>query len=437
MEDALLLKSITPIGKTDWRNQKIPFGIKDRDRLNHIYVIGKTGLGKSTLLLNMAIADINRGNGLAVIDPHGDLATKLLDYIPMSRIGDVIYFNPADTEFSVPFNPLADIERSVHHLAVAGLVSTFKRIWADSWGPRLEHVLRFSLFTLLEYGKATLLDLPPLLTDEGFRKHVLKELKSEAIAGFWKREIDRLSPFMKAEVMSPILNKFGLFQVNEALRFSIGQRGQTWSAKSVMDNKGIFIANLSKGQIGEDASSLLGSMLVNAFQLAALSRASERQEDRTPLYMYIDEAHSFLSSTLADIMAECRKYGLSLFLTNQYLDQLHEKVCSAIFGNVGTLIVFRVGADDAFQLAREFHPVFSANDLLTLPPYTVYLKLMIDGMASKAFSAVTLPAQSATTDSQNRVIALSREKFARTKTHVEKAVQIKETFSSGKTLFDD
>lgn len=385
------MEGLTYIGKVNWHNQNRPFGIKDRDRLNHLYVLGKTGVGKSTLLLNMAISDIVCGNGLAVIDPHGDLATTLLAFIPKERTADVIYFNPSDTDHPVPFNPLLDIDPEIHHLAVAGLIATFKRIWLESWGPRLEHVLRFSLFTLLEYGRATLLDLPLLLTSDAFRKEVLREVHSSALLHFWQSEMARLSPFLKAEVISPILNKLGLFQVNQALRLTVGQVQQTWQVGEVMNKRKIFIANLSKGTLGEDASSLLGSMLVNAFQLSALSRAVLPEGERVPFYLYVDEAHSFLSYALADILAEARKYGLSLFLTNQYLDQLHDKVRSAIFGNIGTLIAFGTGAGDARLLAQEFHPVFSQDDLVNLPRHHIYLKLMIDGATSKPFSALTLP----------------------------------------------
>ena len=405
------MTDLTYLGKTNWHNQDQLFGIRDRDRLHHLYVLGKTGVGKSTLLLNMAISDIRRGNGLAVIDPHGDLAIALLQYIPDGRTRDVIYFNPADTNTVIPFNPLAGVPAEQHHLAVAGLIATFKRIWAESWGPRMEHILRYALFTLLEYGQATLLDLPLLITDAAFQRIVLAGVKSEAVRTFWKGEMDRLSPFLKAEAVSPILNKLGLFKINQALRLTVGSRTQTWQVRDVMDRKQIFIANLSKGTLGEDASSLLGSMLLHAFQLAALSRATRPEGKRLPFYFYVDEAHSFLSLALADTLAEARKYGLSLFLTNQYLDQLHEKIQSAIFGNVGTLIAFRLGASDARLIAQEFHPVITGDDLVNLPRHHIYLKLMIDGATSKPFSAVTLPLPPPGCQHQDFVVEHSKKSY--------------------------
>jgi hypothetical protein len=379
----------TPIGITNWRNQNQRFGIKDKDRLGHIYVIGKTGVGKSTLLQSMAISDIERGKGLGIIDPHGDIAQDILNFIPRHRIEDVIYFNPADTEHPIAFNPLANIAAEYHHLAASGLISTFKKIWAESWGPRLEHILRFSLLTLLEYQKATLLDIQPLLTNQLFREKVLQRITSTHIHAFWRNEFEKYSPALKAEAIAPILNKMGLFIASIPIRNSVGQQVQSFEMRAVLDGGKIFIANLSKGKLGEDASSLLGSMLVTSIQLAALSRADQEPGKRKPFYLYIDEVQSFVSLAFADILAEARKYGLSLFMAHQYVEQLHEKIRSAIFGNVGTLIVFRVGAEDARCLAKEFSPVFTENDLVSLPKYSVYLKLMIDGSTSKPFSANT------------------------------------------------
>jgi len=381
---------ITPIGITNYRNTNQRFGIKDKDRLQHIYVIGKSGTGKSTLLQNMAISDIERGNGLCIIDPHGDIATGILNYIPKRRLNDVIYFNATDLESPIAFNPLKGIQPKYHDLVASGLISTFRKIWNESWGPRLEYILRFALLTLLFMPEATLLDIQPLLTDSGFRKSALDHVKDEHILSFWRNEYEKYSPRLRSEAIAPILNKTGLFIASNPLRKIVGQKTSSFRLQQVLDTGKILIVNLSKGQIGEDASSLLGAMLINSIQLAALHRASQAEQARKPFYLYIDECHSFVTLSFATILAEARKYGLSLFLAHQYIDQLDERIRAAIFGNVGTLIVFRVGATDAEYLAKEFFSIFSRDDLINLPRYTMYLKLMIDGATSVPFSAYSI-----------------------------------------------
>jgi len=381
---------ITPIGVTNFRSTNQRFGIKDRDRLQHIYVIGKSGTGKSTLLENMAISDIERGNGLCIIDPHGDIAADILKHIPKGRSQDLIYFNATDQDKQIAFNPLKGIHPKYHHLVSSGLVSTFKKIWSESWGPRMEYILRFTLLTLLCVPDATLLDIQPLLTNKEERAKALSYVTDEHILAFWYNEFDKYSPMLRAEAISPILNKTGLFITSTPLRNIVGQKTNSFRLQQVLDTGKILIVNLSKGQIGEDASSLLGAMLINAIQLAALHRASQPEDTRKPFYLYIDECHSFVTLSFASILAEARKSGLSLFLAHQYIEQLDERVRSAIFGNVGTMIAFRVGATDAEYMAREFYPVFAENDLVHLPQYAMYLKLMIDGNVSETFSAISI-----------------------------------------------
>ncbi|MFM2226449.1 MAG: hypothetical protein RJA07_2651 [Bacteroidota bacterium] len=378
--------AITYIGKTNFRNSNQKFGIKDQDRLQHLYVIGKSGTGKSTLLKQMALSDIHRGNGLCVIDPHGDVAKELLQQIPESRKTDLIYFDTT-SKHPLAFNPLHNIPQSYHHLVAAGLISTFKKIWADSWGPRLEYILRFSLLTLMHYPNATLLDIQPLLTNHIFRNNILGYVVDGHIQAFWKDEFEKYSATLKAEAIAPILNKVGLFATSLPLRNIVGQQASSFKMQQVLDNKKILIVNLSKGQIGEDASSLLGSMLISSIQLAALHRAAIAEYSRTPFYVYIDEAHSFLTLSFITILSEARKYKLSLFLTHQYMEQMPDEIRSAIFGNVGTIISFRIGVDDAVILAKEFYPIFNEEDLVNLPRFAMYLKLMIDGGVSKPFSA--------------------------------------------------
>ena len=429
------MSDITPIGTTNFRNDKKSFGIKDEDRLNHIYVIGKTGTGKSTLLLNMAISDIQRGNGICVIDPHGDIAEKILDYIPKERMNDVIYFNPADEQYVIAFNPLDDIPDDQQHLVVAGLIATFKKIWMDSWGPRLEYILRYSLLTLCNYPDATLLDIQPLLTNYDFRRRILSYCSDQYLLSFWYNEFDKYPPQLKAEAISPILNKTGLFVAITQLRNVIGQKASSFQIQDVMVKGKILICNLSKGKLGEDASTVLGSMIVNAIQLAALARASQEEQYRKPFYLYVDEMHSFVSLAFADILAEARKYKLSLFLAHQYIEQIHEKIRYAIFGNVGTMIIFRVGAEDAKHLVQEVHPTFNEEDLINLPRYSMYLKLMIDGATSKPFSATTTAILQNVNSFKQEIIQHSRELFGRVTEEVEQEMnsrykEIKKTFSS-------
>jgi len=378
---------ITTIGITNYRNTNQKFGIKDKDRLQHIYVIGKSGTGKSTLLESMAISDIERGNGLCIIDPHGDIATDVIKYVPESRKKDLIYFNATDLAHPTAFNPLKGVHPNYHHLVASGLVSTFKKVWSESWGPRLEYILRYALLTLLEVPDATLLDIQPLLVNKDFRSHALGYVTQDHVKSFWNNEFEKYSPFMRQEATAPILNKVGLFRTSMPLRNIVGQKTSSFRLQRVLDEGKILICNFSKGEIGEDASSLLGSMLVTSIQLAALHRAAQEEHRRKPFYLYIDECHTFITLSFADILAEARKYKLSLFLAHQYIEQLDERVRAAVFGNVGTIISFRVGATDAEYLAKEFYPTFTEHDLVHLPRYAMYIKLTIDGTASEGFSA--------------------------------------------------
>lgn len=390
MKNELDAHSITPVGVTNFRSTNQRFGIKDTDRLAHVFCIGKTGVGKSTLLSNMAISDIEKGKGLCVIDPHGDVAEYLLTRIPEHRKNDLIYFDPSNLEHPIAFNPLHGVHPNYHHLVASGMVSVFKKIWGDtSWGPRMEYILRFSILTLLEYPDATLLDIQPLLTDTISRDKILAYVKNEHTIAFWQNEFLKYPAALRAEAVAPILNKTGLFLTSIPLRNVVGQKGRGFRMQQVLDGSKILICNLSKGKIGEDACTLLGSMLVTSIQLAALYRAKQQEHTRKPFFLYIDECQTFVTLSFADMLAEARKYKLGVFMANQFLDQLHEKIRAAIFGNCGTLISFRVGANDAELLAKEFYPVFAAIDLINLSIYSMYLKLMIDGATSQPFSAVS------------------------------------------------
>lgn len=410
------------IGSTNWRQQQLQFGINEEDRFNHIYCLGKTGVGKSTLLLNMAIADIQSGNAIGIIDPHGDVAEKILQYVPANRTNDVVYFNPSDSDYPIGFNPLAVSNVKHHHLVVSSLLSSFRKLWIESWGPRLEYILRYCLLTLLEYPRATLLDIQLLLTDYVFRQNVLQFVKSEHTRNFWFLEFDKYPPNFKQESISPILNKTGVFLSNPILRNIVGQSETKFDLQPLMNEGKIVICNLAKGMLGEDIASLLGSMIITSIQLAALSRASIPEPQRKPFFVYVDEMHSYIPLSLIGMLSEVRKYKVGLFLTHQYIEQLSPEFQAAVFGNVGTLISFRVGNKDAEIMAKEFYPVFDQSDIVNLPKYSIYLKLMIDGATSKPFSAATFPLPEITSDTSSLIKMVSRQTFGQSKQVVEETI---------------
>ncbi len=411
---------ITPLAITNYRDIRRRFGIKEKNRQAHIYIVGKTGTGKSTLVENMAISDIGRGKGLALVDPHGDVAEDVLHFVPRRRIEDVIYFNPADLERPIAFNPLERVDPDYRYLVASGIISVFKKIWAEFWGPRLEHILRHSLLTLLECPRSTLLDVPRLLTDRDFRRRVLTGVRDQQVREFWFLEFEKYSAWFRSQAISPILNKMGQFLTSIPLRNMVGQRENTFDLRRVMDEGRILILNLAKGRIGEDTCSLLGAMMVTQIQLAALSRTELAEGKRRPFYLYVDEIHNFLTLSFADILSEARKYGLHLVLAHQYIEQLEDEIRAAIFGNVGTIISFRVGPEDAKYLAREFRPAFDEADLVRLPNYHVYLKLMIDGAASRPFSAATMRPPERRTSHKEEVVESSRRRYGKPRKEVER-----------------
>jgi len=416
---------ITFFAVTNYRDIRRKFGIKEKNRRGHIYIVGKTGTGKSTLIENMVISDVNDGHGLALIDPHGDLTEAVLDFMPKKRIKDVIYFNPGDIEYPIAFNPLESVHPDQHHLIASGLISVFKKIWFEFWGPRLEHILRNSILTLLERPQSTILDIPRLLTDKDFRGGIIGKVKNQQVREFWFSEFEKYSAYLKTEAVSPILNKMGQFLTSFPLRNIVGQKENTFDLRKIMDEGKILIVNLAKGKIGEDNCSLLGAMIVTKIWLSALSRANLPEEKRRSFYLYVDEIHSFLTLSFTDILSEARKYGLHMTLAHQYIDQLDEKIRGAIFGNVGTIIFFRVGIDDAEHLAKQFYPIFNENDLINLPNYHIYLKLMIDGATSQPFNAITLPSPERTKSYKESIINLCREKYSRPRKEVENDLLLK------------
>ena len=422
------MDEIVPFAETNFRSQKTRFGIKTDDRRRHMYVVGKTGMGKTNMIQNMVIEDIRAGRGLAVVDPHGEFAETLLEYVPEERIEDVIYFNPADLEYPIAFNVIENVAPEYRHLITDGLVAIFHKLWAESWGPRLEYVLRNTILALLEVPDSTLLGIMRMLVDKAYRKWVIAQLKDPVIRAFWVEEFSKYPDRFATEAVAPIQNKVGQFLANPLIRNIVGQANTSFDIRKSMDESKIFIINLSKGRIGEGTSRLLGAMMITKFQLAAMSRIDMREDDRRDFYLYVDEFQNFATEAFAGILSEARKYRLNLILAHQYIAQLEEGsstvVRDAVFGNVGTMVSFRVGAADAEFLEKEFEPEFTMNDLVNLAKYNIYLKLMIDGVSSRAFSATTLPPLDKPERSYaSEIIDFSRKSYGRPRLDVEEAIR--------------
>ncbi len=411
---------ITVFAQTNFRNQQRKFGIKVDDRRRHMYLIGKTGMGKSTVLENMVINDIRSGEGLALVDPHGDLAEKILKFIPTSRVNDVIYFNPSDTDFPIAFNILENISEDYKHLVAYGLVGVFKKIWADSWGPRMEYILTNTILALLDYPGSTLLGVMRMLVDKQYRKKVVAKVQDPVVKTFWADEFNNYSEKFRTEAIAPIQNKVGQFLASSIIRNIVGQSKSTIEMRQLMDEQKILIINLSKGRVGEENSALLGAMMITKLQIAAMSRVDIAEDDRKDFFLYVDEFQNFATDSFAGILSEARKYRLCLIMAHQYIEQLSDMVKAAVFGNVGTLIVFRVGATDAAEFELEFAPQFTPQDIVNLNKYTFCLRLMIDGVATEPFSAMGLPPFTQDgPDNSDKVIKVSRERYARPRHIVE------------------
>jgi len=411
---------ITFFGETTFRNQRRKFGIKTDDRRRHIYLVGKTGMGKTVTMENMAIQDIQQGKGIGFVDPHGEVAESLLDFVPQSRINEVVYFNPADLDFPIAFNVMEKVDIAHRHLVASGLMGVFKKIWPDVWSARMEYILNNCILALLEYPDSTLLGVNRMLADLEYRKKVVDKVTDPVVKSFWVQEFARYTQRYEVEATAAIQNKVGQFISVPLIRNIIGQVRSTINMRKIMDEGKILIANISKGRIGEDNSRLLGALLITKLQLAAMSRVDIPEEERKDFYLYVDEFQNFATKSFVNILSEARKYRLSLTLANQYIAQLEEmtptgrspEVRDAIFGNVGTIVSFRVGAEDAEFLEREFVPEFNAEDLVNLTKYNVYLKLMIDGIAGRPFSAETLsPFSKLEKSNKEKIIKASRERY--------------------------
>ena len=426
------MPDITFFAKTNYRNHGKRFGIKTDDRRRHMYIVGKTGMGKTNLLETMVIQDIRNGHGVAYVDPHGDTAEKLLKAIPSYRINDVIYFNPSDQDYPIAFNVMYDVTPSTRHLTASGLIGVFKKIWADSWGPRLEYILRNSILTLIEYPGATLTGVLRILVDEDYRMNVISNITDPVIKNFWGKEFAGYSERLRSEAIAPIQNKVGQFLSSSLMRNIIGQKKSSFDVRDVMDNQKILIMNLAKGKIGEDNSALLGALMITKIQLATMARVDTPEKQRKDFYLYVDEFQNFATESFANILSEARKYRLNLILANQYIEQIDEKVRKAVFGNCGTLVSFRVGAKDAEDLVKEIG-TFTEEDFCNLPKYHIYLRLMIDGIAGDAFSAITLPPKNLgdTENNADKIIRVSRERYSTKRKIVEGMHGSKKESSSG------
>jgi len=418
-------KELTLLAETDFRNTKMKFGIKDKDRYRHIYVIGKSGTGKTTLLENMVIDDIVEGKGVAVVDPHGDMIDTILKYIPPARYNDVIMFDPTDREHPIAFNILDVASENMKETVASGVVSIFEKLFSHSWGPRLEYVLRNTLMALLDSPDSTLLGVPRMFSDRDFRRNVIDKIKDPVVKDFWVNEYSRWQDKQKQEAVAPVQNKVGQFLSTSIIRNIVGQPKSGFNMREAIDSGKILLVKIPRGTLGEDNVKLLGAMIITQIQLAAMSRADIPESERREFYLYVDEFQNFATSSFATILSEARKYKLSLTVANQYISQLGEEVKDAVFGNIGTLVTFRVGASDAAALAKEFEPVFEPQDLSNLDIYKIYIKLAIDGITADPFSAKTLPLPADvvnTSDDIETIRRLSRERYAKAKIFVEERI---------------
>jgi hypothetical protein len=418
---------ITVFAKTNFRNKEVPFGIKTDDRRRHMYLVGKTGMGKTSLMENMVIQDIRNGHGVAFLDPHGDSVQRILDSVPASRINDVIYFNPADLEYPVAFNILESVDSKFKHLVASGLMGVFTKIWANLWSARMEYILNNTILALLDSPGNTLLGITRMYVDKKYRKKIVDNVKDPMVKAFWVDEFANYNEKYRTEAIAPIQNKVGQFLSSGIIRNIVGQPKSTIDLREVMDKEKILIMDLSKGKVGEDNSALLGAMLVTKIQLAAMSRTDIPEKERKDFYLYVDEFQNFATDSFATILSEARKYRLNLIVGHQYIGQLvqdrNTKVRDAIFGNVGTLVVFRIGAEDAEFLVKEFEPVFTEIDIVNLPKYQILLKLMINGVASDPFSATTLaPNPAYITGNSQKTIKVSRERYSNEVSEVEEKI---------------
>ncbi|OGF02046.1 MAG: hypothetical protein A3G07_04130 [Candidatus Doudnabacteria bacterium RIFCSPLOWO2_12_FULL_47_12] len=419
-------EQINVFARTNFRNKEVAFGIKTDDRRRHVYIIGKTGMGKTTMIENMIVQDIVAGNGVAFVDPHGDSVEKILNYIPSSRINDVVYFNPADLDYPIAFNPLESVDPKYKHLVASGLMGVFTKMWANVWSARMEYILNNTILALLDTPGNTMLGIARMLVDKKFRQRIVANIRDPVVKSFWVDEFANYNDKFRSEAIAPIQNKVGQFLSSALIRNIVGQTKSSIDLRELMDQKKILLLNLSKGRIGEDNSALLGAMFITKLQLAAMSRVDVPEDERKDFYLYVDEFQNFATESFATILSEARKYRLNLTIAHQYIGQLitenSTKIKDAVFGNVGTIILFRIGATDAEALESEFDPTFTPNDMVNLTKYHIYLKLMINGVSSHPFSGVTLQPLAQKTGNEDKVIKVSRERYGNKREEIEERI---------------
>ena len=418
-------KDLTYIAKTNFRREEQVFGIKRADRRQHMYIIGKTGAGKTAFLKNMALQDIENGEGLAIIDPHGEFVEEVLDNIPPHRMNDVVYFNPADMDFPVSFNIMDVSDPKYKHLIASGLIGIFTKIWANVWSARMEYILANCILALLDTPGTTLLGIPRMLVDRDYRQKIINNLKDPVVKSFWVNEYEEWESRYRNEAIAPVQNKVGQFLNVSFVRNIVGQAKNTVNVEDIMNNQKILLVNVSKGRIGEDNSAILGAMIITKIQLSAMERVRIPEDERKDFYLYVDEFQNFATDSFVNILSEARKYRLDLVIAHQYVGQLttdtSTAVRDAVFGNVGTMITFRVGAADAEFLEQEYMPEFLQNDLIRLPNRDIYIKLMIDGITSRPFSARTITVVPVPKDDKkhDEIVAASRSRYAHSVKSVE------------------
>jgi hypothetical protein len=416
-------EAVSLLGVTNFRGDNQIFGMNRKDRSRHVYILGQTGTGKSGSLELFTLSDIYYNQGFAVVDPHGDYAQDMLKYIPANRIDDVVYFNPADTAFPIGFNPLQVNDPTLKGHTTSELVGVLKRLFADSWGPRLEYILRYTLLALIDYPNSTMLDITRMLTEKKFRQDVISCVDDPVVKNFWVTEFASWNDKFASEAVAPVLNKVGAFTANPMIRNILGQPKSTFDIRKIMDEGKILIVNLSRGLMGEDNAGIIGAMMVTKIQLAAMSRADIPEPERRPFYLYVDEFQNFATDSFAVILSEARKYALNLTIANQYISQMSQPVRDAVFGNVGTILSFRISPDDAPFLTKYFEPQFEPGDIIQQHNRHFITSMTINGEKAPAFSAKTLNLPPQPTSYVSQIIELSRQRYAVERAVVEKIIR--------------
>jgi len=430
-------EQLIPLGLTNFRGELTKFGIKAKDRRRHMYIIGQTGTGKTTIMENMAIADIKNGSGLGIIDPHGEFADLMLDYVPEERIKDVVYFNPSDLDWPISFNVMENVAPESRHLISSGLMAVFKKIWPDVWSARMEYILNNTLLALLEYPETTLLSINRMLSDKNYRQVVVDYVKDPMVKSFWVNEFANYNEKYAQEAVAAIQNKIGQFISNPLIRNIIGQRQSKINLREIIDNGKILIVNLSKGLIGEDNSALLGAILITELQLAAMSRVNVPEAERPDFYLYVDEFQNFSTDSFANILSEARKYHLNLIMAHQYVAQLNDTVRDAIIGNVGTTVLYRLGIEDAMYFENECERQFSAIDISNLPNFNFYMRLMVDGYISEPFSGINIPPfDRVKFNNREKIKEYSRHLYSDKREEVEKTISDWSLYNYGLDIDD-